>query len=413
MSPSSSPSLARLDLDIRDQLTTTTLFTDPTSLDSNGAESTPVPVAAIAGGTAAAVASCLCWNKRIRNLQKRHKQQVEKRIYVRLGPCPSFLPMPQKTLQAAIAFRRSVINGGKPDSSSADTISSDARRSRPPSLSSKSPSERKVQFAGEPAITPTLPHAQLNAPGAISAPRPLKRSLKSSEKPALPPTTGTPRPRRLRGILAEGKTYRPLKPSPLAHPPSPSPLRATDPGTPNSPGPRTVLVAPGQSVSLETAVRGKLTALDEKADNRGAAGAADTSTSRFPRIKASLSSLTGEMRRQSKASQNSGSDQSRLSSAGGSARRWSWFSLVNGPGFSLRQIGVGTGKNRLSTDTSIMEEWQEEDPSLPVGYAFSGLDEESRGAENGAGNRNGHIFLDTDPYGPDVEKSLPAKPQRT
>ena len=81
-----------------------------------------------------------------------------------------------------------------------------------------------------------------------------------------------------------------------------------------------------------------------------------------PRRKTSLSSL----RRQSKASS---------SSSEGSSRRFSWRSLITGPGFSFRQVGIGTGKNRLSAESSLLADWTDLDPSVPIGYAFDGVEE--------------------------------------
>ena len=93
-------------------------------------------------------------------------------------------------------------------------------------------------------------------------------------------------------------------------------------------------------------------------------------TKRLPRLnlKASLTSLSAEGHRQSRASQNTSSDRS-------SNRRWSWWSLLSGPGFSFGQMGIGSGKNRLSADTSLYTDWSEEDPSFPIGYAYSGFDD--------------------------------------
>ena len=51
--------------------------------------------------------------------------------------------------------------------------------------------------------------------------------------------------------------------------------------------------------------------------------------------------------------------------------------LLTGPGFSLTQLGIGSGRNRLSTDSSSLAAWPEIDmPGEPVGYAFSTVDSE-------------------------------------
>ena len=92
-------------------------------------------------------------------------------------------------------------------------------------------------------------------------------------------------------------------------------------------------------------------------------GDSEKDQARTPRLnlKTSLSSL----RRHSKAS-NSSSD--------ASSRRVSWWSLLTGPGFSFRQVGIGTGKNRISVESSLLEEWSDLDPNLPIGYAFDGME---------------------------------------
>lgn len=252
----------------------------------------------------------------------------------------------QKAARAAIAFKRSVISGKNHPHRSSDSVS-DPRRSRP-SLS-KSPSDRKVQFADVQGPAPTLLQVsdQKQTQVPISSPRPLK--AKSTEEGLIFPVRS---PRKLRaGVLDRKTTYRPLYPSPLA---ASIPVRPSDPSSQTAPDVR-------------------------------------STGARIPRVKNSRTSLA-EAWRQSKSSQNSASDQSRHSSADGSTHRWSWRSLINGPGFSFHQIGVGTGNNRLSADTSSLSEWPEEDPSVPIGYAYSGglYEEHSGGVME---DTDGYIFL--------------------
>ena len=368
MSPYSSPS--PITLDVRDQFTTTTLFADPTFLGSqSSAGASTVPVAAIAGGAAGgvilAVFAVCGWKWWGRKIKEREKRELERRvrtiffltdhIYQELSGSGDDLRNLQKAIQAASAYRRSVLSGKIFQSRS------EPRRSRPPSTN------RKVQFTGIPA--PASPHIiAANASAAISTPRPLRAVTYAADAPI-----STSRPsgtlKKSRGNLRAGKSYRPMRPSPLSqastvksNPPHESGEQATS----DAP-----ITASERVMPHSISIRERLLPLDEKWDDRS------PPVGRIPRIKASLSSLRGEARRQSKASQNSASDQSRHSSAGGSARRWSWWSLINGPGFSFRQVGIGTGKNRLSADTSVLDDWQEEDPSLPIGYAYSGVDDGS------------------------------------
>ena len=74
--------------------------------------------------------------------------------------------------------------------------------------------------------------------------------------------------------------------------------------------------------------------------------------------------------RLSKFSQSS--QASEYSQASDPRQRWSWRRLVTGPGLSLAQLGIGTGKDRLSAGSSSLDYWEEENPEFPIGYAYTG-----------------------------------------
>lgn len=213
------------------------------------------------------------------------------------------------------------------------------------SASSKSPSARTVKF------TPATSTAASPVVNPISHPRPLKPSHQQQQQDAVagssPSSTLTPPVPQLPASVRQGRqsshtlpptptqAYKPLRPSPLR------PTRASE-----------------RSDSFTASASNNTTAAVKRGDS-------EKDHSRMPRLKTSLSSL----RRQSKASQNSNS------SSDVSTRRFSWRSLLTGPGFSLRQVGVGTGQNRLSAESSLLGEWTDLDPSLPIGYACDGLEE--------------------------------------
>ncbi|KAH8117145.1 hypothetical protein DFH11DRAFT_983943 [Phellopilus nigrolimitatus] len=188
--------------------------------------------------------------------------------------------------------------------------------------------------------------------GAISAPRALKRTA-NKEEPSPP--------RRIRASLTDGRVRTPLHPNLLN---TSSPRKFREIGA----------TADSEMVDSRSPLReGAMAVLDDKVSG-------GNTRIHLPRTQASLSSLLDEAHRQSKSSQNSGSERSRHSVAEYCpTRRWSWRALINGPGFSFGQNGIGTGKNRLSADTSSMNHWPEENPSVSIGYAYSGIDEESRG----------------------------------
>ncbi|KAL5529389.1 hypothetical protein ACEPAG_5374 [Sanghuangporus baumii] len=392
MSPSSfsSPSLATTRLHLR-QFVTTTVFADPTSLGSHVDPHDPIPIAAIAGGVCGgvvlAVLAVIGWNWWGRQIKKHERRELEKRK-----------AMAYRQRQARSSRSRSRSQSRTSTSStSTDTSRSRASshspsgtRSRRTSSDSKAPSHRIVKFTGSPLTnSPVPPVPPLPPLESISSPRPLKpRSapdrgigIETAAGSGSGPPAGRPR--------TDSKSYRPLRPSPLA---------LGSPRTADLPSHR-----PEEAErSVDTPKTPAMAA--QQVPSQPPPPPSSFISTRLPRIKASLSSLTSEARRQSKASShNSASDQSRHSSAGGSARRWSWWSLINGNGF--RQVGSTTGKNRISADTSVLDlDWQEEDPSAPIGYAYSGVDndDDQRSRERTLTNKNSYVFLDSSARGQDA-----------
>ena len=53
-------------------------------------------------------------------------------------------------------------------------------------------------------------------------------------------------------------------------------------------------------------------------------------------------------------------------------------------------MGIGSGKNRLSADTSLYTDWSEEDPSFPIGYAYSGFDDSANSNSAATPQRPNH-----------------------
>lgn len=307
--------------------------------------------------------------------------------------------------------------------SRASSRSPSGTRSHRTSLDSVPSRSRSRSRTGSGSGSPVPPVPPLPPLDTISSPRPLK----PRSHPALITVhrdTGTisvnaaPYGR----TRAESRTHRPLRPSPLAQGPggSPSSSILSKPSPYHSP--RTADLAPRH---LDATTR-----TDKSADSPKTPVSASamipqqvpsqspspspppppplplplpppSSFARLPRIKASLQSLSAEARRQSKASShNSASDQSRHSSAGGSGRRWSWWSLINGRG--PRPVGPTTGMNRISADTSVLySDWQEEVPSAPIGYAYSGVDNDDNDDDQQTRgrtltNHNTYVSLDSD-----------------
>ncbi|KAL5511481.1 hypothetical protein ACEPAH_4698 [Sanghuangporus vaninii] len=392
MSPSPSPSHATSRLHLR-QFVTTTVFADPTALGSHVDPHDPIPVAAIAGGVCGgvvlAVLAVIGWKWWGRQIKKRERRELEKRKAM-------------ASRQARSSRSRSRSRSRTSTSSSASHASSHSPsgiRSRRTSSDSKAPSHRIVKFTGSPLTnSPVPPVPPLPPLESISSPRPLKprsapdRGTGTSTSTGIETAAGSGnrndgppvgRPR------ADSKSYRPLRPSPLA---------LGSPRTTDLPSHR----PEAAERSVDTPKMPAMAA--QRVPAQPPPPPSSFTSTRLPRIKTSLSSLTGEARRQSKASShNSASDQSRHSSAGGSARRWSWWSLINGNGF--RQVGPTTGKNRISADTSVLySDWQGEDSSAPIGYAYSGVDDDDdQGSrERTLTNKNSYVFLDSSAHGQDA-----------
>lgn len=357
----------------------TTVFALPTA--SSGIQTSGhlhVPVAAITGGAVGGIVLALFavvgWKWWGRQIQKHHRKELQI----------------QRARRAA-AYRQAVIDnkgdlsnhsfnfasGSSPSLRSASihtvhSVSSDPRRSRSSSLSRPhTPSDRRVKFtspnqAGQsptPSLPPVPPVPPL--PSSISAPMPLRPIQNTS------------------GLAASsGKNARRLSKTRRLSPPAPpsfqrATIASTAPQpqsastTTASPRSSTALKAAGHAISQKQTMQNPISS-DASSGTGGQEADADQRLPiirRLPRLnlKGSLTSLSAEAHRQSRASQNTTSDRS-------SNRRWSWWSLLSGPGFSFGQIGIGTGKNRLSADTSLYTDWSEEDPSLPIGYAYTGPD---------------------------------------
>ncbi|KAL5490130.1 hypothetical protein ACEPAI_4963 [Sanghuangporus weigelae] len=392
-----SPSSSRLHLR---QFVTTTVFADPTALGSHVDPHDSIPVAAIAGGVCGgvvlAVLAVIGWKWWGRQIKKRERRELEKR---------KAMAYRQRQARSSRSRSRSRTSSTRTDTSRASSHSPSGTRSRRTSSDSKAPSHRIVKFTGSPLTNSSVPPVPPLPPlESISSPRPLKP--RSAPDSGIGTGTGTGTAFGIETAAAgsgsrnngppvgrprtDSKSYRPLR--------RPSPLALGSPRTADLPSHRPAAA----ERSVDTPKTPAMAA--QHVPSQPPPPPSSFTSTRLPRIKASLSSLTGEARRQPKASShNSASDQSRHSSAGGSARRWSWWSLINGNGF--RQVGPTTGKNRISADTSVLDsDWQEEDPSAPIGYACSGVDndDDQRSRERTLANKNSYVFLDSSARGQDA-----------
>lgn len=268
-------------------------------------------------------------------------------------------------MQAAIAYRKSVTSGKK---------------------NAFSPPRRPVKTAAQKYKPHTHPSVQFTA-------MPLS-STKSMPEPILRETSNQSIPNSKKDKAATTRSLKRQRPRAERHPSTgqllPSPLapvsfqRTARPGQLQKNMPMNTLLGKpindGSRRGLELN-----TAIYERSER--------DRTARVPKAMPSLATVLNEKHRQSKASQSSGSEYS-INYGSDRSSKWSWKNLINGQGFSLLQMGIGTAKNRLSADTSSLNYWEEENPNVPIGYASNGEEDNIIHSEQYTDGQGGESGLD-------------------